>query len=160
MATVKTVCDKCNGTGVYSGFSEYGGAAVICRECDGTGMKEIDYEPFSKKKKRDGIVRVFKCNTGIQISTNGGHSLDDFGGMPYEDWFQGKPFPPGSEMRLFACPHWWAYCDNSLEEPDWKECKKRPHTSYVATSYQKCPLFKQKERCWRRWDKEIESEKL
>lgn len=58
METVKTECNDCGGTGLYSGFVEPEGTAVICLGCQGTGCKEIRFTPFTRRKGRRGIHTV------------------------------------------------------------------------------------------------------
>lgn len=58
MATIKTECGDCGGTGLYSGFMEAKGEAVVCVGCRGSGCKEISYRPFERRKGRRGISRV------------------------------------------------------------------------------------------------------
>jgi len=51
-------CPDCRGTGLYSGFMEVRGEAVICVRCSGTGAKEIHYEEFTGRRKKTGISRI------------------------------------------------------------------------------------------------------
>lgn len=45
--TYKAECQDCRATGLYSGFAEPKGTAVICHKCDGTGCVEICFTPFT-----------------------------------------------------------------------------------------------------------------
>lgn len=58
MAQIKAECRSCGGTGLYSGFAEPKGTAVVCVVCNGTGCKTIHYEPFEQRKDRQGIQGV------------------------------------------------------------------------------------------------------
>ena len=148
-------CESCNGSGLYVGMAEKDGAAIVCVSCKGTGKvhEVITYEDFEKKKKRRGVKRVFKCNCGIGIGAgktdkHGQISLEDFGGMPYKDWFAGKKFPPKSEMRKFSCPVWYYQSADYDKKPHWKECG--------FGSFRDCKYFSTKEKCWDRFDLEGE----
>lgn len=56
---IKTKCEACNSTGLYVGFAEPVGTAVICRTCNGNGFCEIEIKLFLERKRRQGISRVF-----------------------------------------------------------------------------------------------------
>lgn len=146
-------CERCEGTGIYVGIGEGSGVGVVCAGCKGTGKDhvKITYKDFEGRKRRRGLQRVLKANPGIGIgrgnSTKYGRlSLEDFGGMPYEDWYAGKRFPPKSEMRKFTCPAWWYQTVDYKRRPNWKECIE-------TGSFSSCKHFKNKEKCWERWDK-------
>lgn len=148
-------CESCDGTGLYVGFAERDGAAVVCSRCGGTGKQKnkIKYKTFDKKKERKGIKRVFQTNPGIGIGqghnrqTGEKYRLSDFGGMSYEDWKSGVPFRPGMEMRQFTCPAWWYQGADYKNKPEWKEC-------ICCGSFSGCEKFGQKEKCWEKWDRE------
>ena len=147
-------CTACNATGIYVGMGECDGAGVVCSRCGGTGKvhRTIKYKDFDAKVRRKDIKRVFKTNPGIGIGdgenkTHGKFTLKDFGGMPYEDWFKDKPFPPKSEMRKFSCPAWWYQCADYSKKPNWDEC-------IGCGAFSDCKNFKDKEKCWERFDEE------
>jgi hypothetical protein len=149
--TAKSVCEDCGGTGIYVGFAEQDGAGVVCHNCDGTGCDTISikYEDFVKRVKKKGIERVFEANPGIGIGkgkNKAEYKLEDFGGMPFEDWFRGKRFPRGSEMRKYSCPCWWYQCTDYEKKPDWDECA-------IGGTFSSCENFKNKHLCWERFDK-------
>jgi len=56
--TLDSECPDCGGTGLYSGFAEPEGTAVICHSCKGTGCKKISYVLFTGRKRKDGIKKV------------------------------------------------------------------------------------------------------
>jgi hypothetical protein len=56
--TVRTACDACRSTGLYQGFCEPKGTAVICCDCGGTGCKEISYTPFERRRRKKGIREI------------------------------------------------------------------------------------------------------
>ena len=51
-------CEACGGTGLYCGFAEPKGTAVVCRICNGTGCHVIHYKPFTGRRRREGVERV------------------------------------------------------------------------------------------------------
>lgn len=148
-------CESCKGTGVYVGLGERDGSAVVCHSCHGKGFvdAQIVYRDFEGLKVRHDVQRVMEINPGICIghgSTKGGFlRLEDFGGMPYEDWRAGKAFPQGSENRKFTCPAWWYQSADYDRKPKWDECE-----TTLGGSFSRCPSFGQKEKCWERWDRE------
>jgi hypothetical protein len=145
----KAECTDCGATGLYVGFGERDGAAVVCGRCGGTGCVTKTWTEFSKKKGRRRVKRVYKTNPGINIGEKEGVcTLEDFGGMPYKDWAKGKPFPPKSENRKYTCPHWWYQGANYNLIPKWNEC------SNFGGYFSDCPNFKSKNKCWEKWDKE------
>ena len=145
-------CKKCQGTGLYSGFGERNGAAIVCYGCKGTGETHmiIEYDDFVKRNPSYGIKRVLKCNPGVGVGENKKENLclEDFGGITYEDWNAGKEFGPGTEMRKFTCPSWWYQSANFDKRPNWKECGFGEFTA--------CKEFCNKDKCWERFDKENE----
>jgi hypothetical protein len=148
---VKAKCKSCGGTGIYVGFGEKDGAGIVCHTCNGTGCQiiKIDWEPFHCRIKTDKVKRVFRCNPGIFIgeSDDGKLRLKDFGGMPYDEWWKGLPFPSRGEMRQFVCPTWWYQNVAYSPKPNWKEC-------VMGGSFSECKYFPEKNKCWERWDEE------
>lgn len=145
-------CPSYKGTGLYQGMGESPKAAVVCHMCEGSGCKhtKIEYDDFVERKKRDGVVRVYRTNPGIKIGEGNGHKLEDFGGMPYEDWLEGESFYPGTEDRQHTCPAWFYQSADSSKKPDWKECG--------WGMFSDCKHFPCKSECWKRWDKEFGNE--
>lgn len=144
-------CGDCDGTGLYVGMGERDGAAVVCYRCKGTGQKHITitYRDFEGRKHHKDVQRVFEVNPGITIGSEPsvGLRLSDFGGMPYQDWKQGLPFPPGSEDRRFTCPAWWYQTADYKKKPNWKDC-------LGCGSFSGCQFFPTKAMCWARFDRE------
>lgn len=143
--TIRTVCGDCGGTGLYVGMGERDGAAVVCWKCSGTGCAEIKYTPFQVRASRDDVRRVFKRTNGICIGEGGDLCLADFGGMPYDDWAAGEPFPDGSEDRAHVCPAWWDRCeaaDRGIKCP-----------THAGQRYSDCSSFIRKAECWNKWDR-------
>jgi len=146
---VDAECNACDGTGLYVGLAERDGAAIVCQRCKGTGKEHIliQYKPFVKRKKRSGIVRVFDVNTGYVIGNGPNCKLEDFGGMPVEEWEQGKPFPLGSEGRDYICPK--RYVQSTGKSFDYEKCS---HS--VGKRFEDCKFYVDKKECWRDYDKQ------
>lgn len=144
-------CPSCKGTGLYVGMAERDGSAVVCVTCNGTGCHHVklEYDDFTKRKRRYKVERVVEINPGICIGSGGNnkYSLEDFGGMPYKDWFSGKSFPPKSENRRFTCPAWWYQSANYDLKPKWDKCA-------WGGAFSNCKHFKNKDACWKQWDEE------
>lgn len=143
-------CDSCKGTGIYQGFAEKDGIGVVCKRCDGTGKYHFvhSYDEFEGKKKTTKVKHVLECNPGIGVGLgNGKFTFEDWGGMSYNDWFEGKPFPKGSEMRKYSCPAWYYQCADYERKPNWDQC-------IACGSFSDCKHFSHKEACWARFDKE------
>lgn len=151
---VKMECSSCDGTGLYRGFAESKGVAVICNTCKGTGCEvvEIKGKEFKERKSRKDVQRVYLVNPGIGIGESNRYKFEDFGGMPYLDWENGKPFPKKSEMREFTCPAQWYQIADCNKKPTWDEC-------IFCGSFSSCKFFKTKDKCWERWDKQFNSNK-
>ena len=144
-------CESCHGSGIYCGIAEGGGFGVVCHTCDGTGQvhRVIIYSDFEGKNILLDVKRVLQTNPGIGLgeSEERGLTLESFGGMPYQEWLEGQPFPPKSEMRQFTCPAWWYQSANYNRKPAWDWCRPRG-------AFSSCDHFKEKEKCWERFDEE------
>ena len=82
--TVKAECSSCRGTGLYSGFCEAEGCAVICLTCDGTGCETISFTPFTIRHRRRDI-KIVQKSRGSFIGTGvGGYG----GKVDYNEWFK------------------------------------------------------------------------
>jgi len=144
------VCPECEGTGLYIGSAERDRAAVVCRKCKGTGCYHFrqEYEEFEGIKERPNVKRVFEVNLGIVIGSSHGHTLEEFGGMSYGDWKAGKEFGHGTEMRKYSCPHMW--CQIAGKE---RSSHLEKHCEICGGGrYRDCPLYAQKEDCWKFYD--------
>lgn len=143
-------CPSCKGTGLYVGMGERDGYAVVCHTCNGTGKHHFvhEYDEFEGRVPRKGVHTVVEVNPGICLGGEKGEL--DFGGMPFEDWDQGKPFPPGSEMREYTCPVWWYQSADYSKKPKWDWCN--------FGRFSACNHFPHKYECWERWDREFGGE--
>jgi hypothetical protein len=144
-------CSSCAGTGVYVGVAERDGFAVVCHTCKGSGKMKIhiEWEEFTGRLHHHGVSRVLEVNPGICAGINPKMGLTEksFGGMPYSDWKQDKPFPPKSEMRGFTCPAWWYQTADYHKKPNWPEC-------IGIGSFSSCQHFKDKAKCWKKFDEQ------
>ena len=86
MATVKAECRSCRGTGLYRGFAEPEGVAVICLDCKGTGARDLEYTPFTQRKPRAGIRTVQRSAGALIIGRVGPTG----GSISYEEFRAGK----------------------------------------------------------------------
>jgi len=142
---VDAKCHACDGSGVYDGMAEREGFGVQCSRCKGDGhyIHLFTFEEFEGKKKLEGVKRVVEHNPGIVL---GGTDLEAFGGMPYEDWWNGKKFESGMENRTYTCPAWY-YQKGTM----WDECDP------AGKPYSACLMFDDKALCWIKWDEEDSS---
>ncbi len=69
--TVDAECTACGATGLYVGFAEPKGTAVVCVQCNGSGCKTIGYRPFVKRKGRRGVLTV-RHSCGLFVATGVG----------------------------------------------------------------------------------------
>ena len=88
----KYECGSCGSTGVYSGFAEPKGTAVVCLTCKGTGAvpnghssTRSNSKPFTALKRRDGIHTV-RRSRGSFVGTGVGPTG---GSISYEDFLSG-----------------------------------------------------------------------
>lgn len=142
--TVEAECDRCGGSGLYSGMCEGKAVAVVCHGCSGTGktMLKVSWIPFTGKKARRGIEKVFKSNCGFGLAES------TPGGMPFSDWAGGKPWPRrGHEIRTLACPAWYYQTEDYARKPEWDECG-------IGGCFSDCDKFKNRASCWDRFDRE------
>lgn len=70
---IKQECDDCGGTGLYSGFCEAKGEAVICVCCGGKGWRNHFYKPFVTRRKKKGIKFIRQSRGRFLMTGVGGH---------------------------------------------------------------------------------------
>lgn len=142
-------CSSCNGTGLYVGESERDGAAVICRECEGTGYITFEYKKFKERKIRENVKRVFEpCNyviSATDIITKEGKLIKfSEAGCSYEEWLQGaKPKP----IKDLYCPYIWR--NTGMGHEPLEKCKENTSHSCVISD---CKLYYLKEECWKEYE--------
>ena len=71
MANVKVECNVCGGTGLYEGFAEPEGVAVVCLDCKGEGHKTLCVKPFTERRHKEGVKIVCR-SSGSLIATGVG----------------------------------------------------------------------------------------
>jgi hypothetical protein len=92
MITIDIQCQSCGGTGLYCGFAEPKGTAVVCITCGGSGKSTFAYEPFTGRKPRAGIHTV-RLSGGSFIATGVGPRGAS---ITYEEFKAGKLPQPRS----------------------------------------------------------------
>lgn len=144
-------CTSCNGTGLYIGMAEKDGAAVICFKCKGSGQVNFTYRPFTGRKQRDDVVRVFKGSFGFMHYASNVMQDDGFvlafasAGCTYEEWLNGVEPKP---MKELYCPYLWT--DQHLQTDDvndlYRNCCSEglPAGNYIFN----CKHFSKKQWCW------------
>lgn len=80
--TARVACDSCSSTGLYCGFMEAKGEAVVCVSCRGTGYRTITLKPFTGRKVRHGIKKV-RFGSGMILDNPSGADW-----MTYEEFQQ------------------------------------------------------------------------
>ncbi len=137
-------CDSCGGTGVYQGLAEGGKLAVVCSRCKGTGKRVyvLEWEDFVGRQKRKNVTWVLQRGTSYKL----GRELEGIGGMSYNDFLAGKPFPPKSEPRKWCCPAYWK--QNETGEKNLWDCDT------WGGRFCDCTHYKNKDECWARYDAE------
>lgn len=79
-------CNACGATGLYSGFAEPRGVAVVCIKCGGTGKQDVVLTPFTRRHNRLGIKTVQRAR-GSFIGTGVGPTG---GSITYDQFKNGK----------------------------------------------------------------------
>jgi hypothetical protein len=82
------VCVSCKGCGVIVDKDDPT-VGVVCAGCSGRGFTQLAYEPFTGRRKLDGIKRVRRSGQGI-TAFSPAPSPD--AGVAYTDFLKGK-FP-------------------------------------------------------------------
>lgn len=141
---IKTNCPSCNGKGIYSGFAEGEDCAVVCSRCEGTGYSIEYITPFKKRLLSKNVKLVFEKNFGFGITKNSP------GGMSYTDWLKGKKFSRDvpDALKKQICPVWYMQTieDGSLN-------KFKQGCPGVLGAFDSCPKFKNKDACWKNYEK-------
>jgi hypothetical protein len=147
-------CTSCEGSGLYVGFAEKDGMAVVCSTCKGTGVVhrviEWDDPPIGGPTPRDDVAWVLECNAGVFTGIGDEFPPGSFGGMSYDDWRAGRSFVRGMEMRQHVCPHWW-YQSACRDNYPYRGERCGPRGSFTG-----CEHFPNKAVCWAIYDIEVE----
>lgn len=81
---VTIACRTCRAFGIL--INDNDPVGVICATCGGKGSQVLTFEPFSGRKKKDGITRVRRAGQGL--SPFGGRRKRT--GISYSDFLKGK----------------------------------------------------------------------
>ncbi len=78
--SVMAECGKCQGSGLFRGFKEPPGIAVVCLDCKGSGKKILEYIPFTERKGCDDVKRVCRSHGafGSPYGADEGISYEEF----------------------------------------------------------------------------------
>jgi hypothetical protein len=147
-------CNSCKGTGLYCGFAECKGAAVICHDCKGTGKVAISqtFTKFVTRKRRNNVKRVYETGAGYSIGAEDVVTRDGdmihFSryGADYQDWLNGvKPLP----IEELHCPY--QHTQQGLQSNDVNglyksRCDKGLSLGGMIT---KCKCRSDMARCWK-----------
>lgn len=142
-------CKSCKATGIYQGFAEREGCAVVCAMCEGTGAQTLSGTAFTGKKVKAGTNKVFH-SSGVVI--------EEWmqGGMPYQEWLDdpGAINRLGNELREYTCP-FMRYQDIAGNVPIrlWEKCRSQ---KLWGLHISKCQHFCDKSECWKQLDREVE----
>ena len=151
MNKIEIECPTCEGTGLYAGMCEQDGCAVICDNCNGKGYTTYEYNDFTGKKVKEGVIRVFEKTCGYVHS--GKNCVCDDGrvlhfenyGCSYEEWLNGKEPRPMEEL---VCPY--QYYNNGIGNEPFERCRENaPGIGFISD----CKLFAQKDKCWEEYNK-------
>ena len=149
---IQIECQSCKGTGLYSGFAENKGVAVVCNKCDGTGsyFYTCSYNDFTGRKPKKGIKRVYLSGMGYEIGlgkinfSNGIGIIDmDKEGISYTEFMSGKK---PEHIKKLGCPMLadQSACHNKKGFTD--ECN-RLNGSRI-TKITNCKKYPDKKECW------------
>jgi len=153
-------CPSCKGTGVYTGIGEHDGAAVVCYRCNGTGKYHYSYTyiPFTKRRKRKNIKRVYLSSYGYCIAP---HEIDfdkigkiDLSkeGVSYEEFIKGKK---PKHIEQFGCPMLadQSACHDIKGFTD--ICHDKDHNDGWVSMITHCKYYPNKANCWVRFNKGV-----
>jgi len=88
MPQIKQECEHCGGTGLYSGFAEPRGTAVVCLGCTGRGWNILTYKEFTHRKHKKGIKTISISRGGFLASGVGAVPKTE---MTYEEFEKKYP---------------------------------------------------------------------
>lgn len=135
-------CSACRGTGLYVGFCERDGSAVVCYKCNGSGKfhHKLAYELFTERIRRDDVKRVFLQTCGYVHSAEDHEGIEfSKGGTSYKDWLEGGDPKP---IKSLYCPLLWT-------NQRWKTDK-----CLWGGRISQCKHWENKAKCWEEYEKE------
>jgi len=151
-------CDSCEGTGLYVGMGERGGAAVVCWKCKGTGKQEttLTYKEFTERKNKPKVTRVFQngcgyCITDKDVTAEDGKVIEftEYG-CTYKDWKNGAIPKP---IESLQCPY--QHTNQRMQNSGHKAHKLYKSTcdkNIALGGYiRECKMFGCKEKCWAKY---------
>lgn len=151
--TIIIECKTCCGTGLQT-QKEFHGAAVVCRDCMGTGKTEFTYTEFEGRKEMKGVNRVFPiCASkhGVYFTADEDYVTADgrvfhFSqyGCSYTEWKDGVNPAPMEEMY---CPA--EYCLEDTSHTENAPCSRCEN----GKSLSGCLWYYSKDKCWEEWHK-------
>lgn len=148
---VDVECSSCGGSGLYCGFAEKNGCAVICSTCNGTGCEKISYKPFVKRHIKHTIKRVFKSSYGYchgpnNVITDEGVLIRfEEGGCTYQEWLNGAEPKPVKDLY---CPYLWN--NRGIGNEPLNRCKE---DNTLCGRISNCKYYKDKAKCWELYEK-------
>jgi hypothetical protein len=143
-------CAACSGTGLYRGFAEIEGAAVECHSCDGTGKMHVrhTYTPFTERKNKDNVTRVYRTAGGYGI-TDKDLTTDDGkvihfseAGCTYKEWKAGVEPKPIYDLH---CP--LLHYQQGTIVGEWMKENRCKKESFLEMNIHACSV-KNRESCW------------
>ena len=153
---VRIECKSCKGTGLYQGFCEKEGCAVICTNCKGQGVSTETYIEFTGRNKLKGIERVFKTSGMFYHAPKNTFFEDDKvtirfedGGCTYDKWLNGAEPKPVKDLY---CPYIWDRNSYPI-----KRCDGGMNT--FSSKITDCKFQCDKLECWRLYEEKNEEGK-
>ena len=61
-------CPSCGGTGLYRGFAERPGTAVVCLECGGQGWRKLQYTEFTGRKRKNNVKEIYESRGSFIVT--------------------------------------------------------------------------------------------
>jgi len=149
-------CGACKATGLYQGFAESGGAAVVCSRCKGTGKVKVKQgiTIFIERKDKKGIKRVYSNAGGYgitdkDIKTDEGKVIHfSQYGVEYDLWKQGEEPKPIEEL---ICP----YLETNQNMQDSNHFAHDLYRNFcnnntnLGNRITECKLYGIKDKCWK-----------
>jgi hypothetical protein len=98
ISTIDSACPHCGATGLYCGFAEPAGVAVVCLACEGTGCLKLKYTPFTGRQPKSG-ARTVRRSAGTFLVSGVGPTGDS---VTYAEFERGILPGAGSNVKPLA----------------------------------------------------------